>query len=92
MADVGNGQKAASLAESVWLILASRLVSVIGVPLAGFVFLQLYNSVKDLSAEVGRLSTQVQIANERILSLKEANLERDRRIQNLEDRLRGGPN
>jgi hypothetical protein len=91
MADVNGNGKVATLADSVWLILASRLVSVVGVPLAGFVFLQLYNSVKDLGAEVARLSTQVQLSNERILSLKEANQERDRRIQILEDRIRRGP-
>lgn len=92
MADVGGGKAAASLADSVWLVLAARLMSLVGVPLAAFVFLQLYNSVKDLGEDVQKLSAQVQVMNERIVQLKEAGAEKDRKIQMLEDALRRGPN
>lgn len=86
MADIQGGKSAATLAESVWLVLASRLISVVGVPVAGFIFYLVWNGLTEMTNEVRLMRTQIAVLTERVDTLREAKGALEQRIKELERR------
>ena len=84
----GNGNGAARLANSVSLLIASRIAQVIGVPLGlGFMVWLAASMIEvknDISSLQATLTTRIATAD-----IREA--AQDRRIERVEDRLGGRP-
>lgn len=58
--DITTGAR--SLADSVWLVLAARFVSIIGVPLASFLFLQMWGDIRASTAMLQALSIRMSVS------------------------------
>ncbi|MBI3709617.1 MAG: hypothetical protein HY246_18355 [Proteobacteria bacterium] len=77
----GNGGRARQVADNVLLLLAARSMAVVGPLVGGWLFMQVWDDLKDIKRNMQALATFDAVVSVRIENLHE-------RVKTLEDRPR----